>query len=248
MNTSQRNRSPEPLPDSSSTLAAPARIIDIPSAIARRREPDHEREYASRRSHEGAQERTHARTHEPGHPPLARLCDALDALFDACTHCPEPSAARFFARGIRVALAEAAADPAFLLPAQRIGSLDTYRRHLLAADPHGRYAVAALVWQPGQASPVHAHHTWCGYAVLDGELRETIFEWNGARQCASVARHHERAPGAVSFVRGGRGGIHRLGNDGEATAVSLHIYGVPGARLATHVNDVVRVADAPALA
>ena len=125
--------------------------------------------------------------------PLARLCDTLDAIFEACVHFPEPSDSTFFARSMRIALAEAAADPAFLTPAQREGSAETYRRHLLAADPHGRYAIAALVWQPRQASPVHAHHTWCGYAVLEGKLSETIFEWNGAQHCASASRTQARS-------------------------------------------------------
>jgi predicted metal-dependent enzyme (double-stranded beta helix superfamily) len=180
--------------------------------------------------------------------PLARLCDALDAIFAASAHWPEPSASSFFARSMRVALAQAAADPALLTAEQREGSEEKYRRHLLAADPHGRYAIAALVWQPQQASPVHGHHTWCGYAVLDGTLNETIFEWDGVRHCASATREQARQRGAVSFVRGGRGGIHQLGNRSDALAVSLHIYGVPGARIATHVNDVVQTAQAVALA
>jgi predicted metal-dependent enzyme (double-stranded beta helix superfamily) len=179
--------------------------------------------------------------------PLARLCDALDAIFDACVKFPEPSDSTFFARSMRLALAEAAADPALLSPVQREGSAENYRRHLLAADPHGRYAIAALVWQPQQASPVHAHHTWCGYAVIEGTLSETIFEWDGTQHCASATRTQARKQGAVSFVRGGRGAIHRLGNSSDATAVSLHIYGVPGAQIATHVNDVVHAADATML-
>ncbi|NPT45447.1 cysteine dioxygenase [Paraburkholderia sp. 1N] len=179
--------------------------------------------------------------------PLAHLCDALDAMFEACEKFPEPSDSTFFARSMRIALADAAANPELLAPAQREGSTENYRRHLLAADPHGRYAIAALVWQPGQASPVHAHHTWCGYAVIEGTLSETVFEWNGAQHCASATRTQARNTGAVSFVRGGRGGIHRLGNCSDAPAVSLHIYGVAGAQIATHVNDIVRAADAPAL-
>ena len=179
--------------------------------------------------------------------PLTSLCDTLDAIFEACVQFPEPSDSTFFARSMRIALAEAVADPALLTPAQREGSTEHYRRHLLAADPHGRYAIAALVWQPQQASPVHAHHTWCGYAVLDGTLSETVFEWNGAQHCASAARTQARKRGAVSFVRGGRGGIHRLGNGSDAPAVSLHIYGVSGAQISTHVNDVVRTANATAL-
>ena len=179
--------------------------------------------------------------------PLARLCDALDAIFEACVKFPEPSESTFFARSMRIVLAEAAAVPGLLTPTQREGSAEHYRRHLLAADPQGRYAVAALVWFPHQASPVHAHHTWCGYAVLDGTLSETVFEWNGAQHCAGATRTQARNRGAVSFVRGGRGGIHRLGNSSDAPAVSLHIYGVAGAQIATHVNDIVRSADVPAL-
>jgi predicted metal-dependent enzyme (double-stranded beta helix superfamily) len=180
--------------------------------------------------------------------PLACLCDALDAMFDACAHFPEPSDSTFFARSMRIALAHAAADPALLAPHQREGSEENYRRHLLAADPHGRYAIAALVWQPQQASPVHGHHTWCGYAVLDGTLNETVFEWSGSHHCASATRTHARKRGAVSFVRGGRGGIHQLANRTDTPAVSLHIYGVSGARIATHVNDVVTAANSTTLA
>ncbi|WP_323048230.1 cysteine dioxygenase family protein [Paraburkholderia sp.] len=167
-------------------------------------------------------------------------------MFEACAKFAEPSDSTFFARSMRIALAEAAANPDLLTPAQREGSVENYRRHLLAADPHGRYAIAALVWLPRQASPVHAHHTWCGYAVLHGMLSETVFEWNGALRCASATRTQARHAGAVSFVRGGRGGIHRLGNGSDAPAVSLHIYGVAGAQIATHVNDIVHAADAPA--
>ncbi|MFM0739837.1 cysteine dioxygenase family protein [Paraburkholderia xenovorans] len=180
--------------------------------------------------------------------PVAQLCDTLDAMFDACSTFPEPSDSSFFARNMRIALAQAAAHPALLSDAQREGSTENYRRHLLAADPHDRYAIAALVWLPQQASPVHAHHTWCGYAVVQGTLSETIFEWNGEQHCACATRTQARKRGAVSYVRRGRGGIHQLGNRSEQPAVSLHIYGVAGARIATHVNDIVRTADSPVLA
>ena len=145
---------------------------------------------------------------------------------------------------MRIALAQAVADPTLLKPGQREASLESYRRHLLAADPQGRYAIAALVWLPHQASPVHAHHTWCGYAVIDGALSETVFEWDDTQGCAIATRSQARTRGAVSFVRGGRGSIHRLGNSSDAPAVSLHVYGVPGAHIGTHVNDVVRAAPA----
>ncbi|MEQ5838087.1 cysteine dioxygenase family protein [Paraburkholderia acidicola] len=182
-------------------------------------------------------------------PAIARLTRALDAALAVRASTTDPAGCAAFASCVRAALAEAAADPALLSLAQRQGSLDRYRRHLLAADPCGRYAIAALVWHPGQASPVHAHHTWCGYAVVDGVLAETVYRWDVDAHCAVEARTQLRRRGAVSFTRAGHGGIHRLGNlaargtaSGEP-AVSLHLYGVTGAQIATHVNDIVRVDD-----
>lgn len=187
-------------------------------------------------------------------PAVARLCRALDAAFDHSDGTADPACRAAFASIVRAALAEAAADPALLSAAQREGHADTYRRHLLAADPHGRYALAALVWQPGQASPVHAHHTWCGYAVVAGTLAETVYAWDADTHCAIETRTRLRPAGAVSFTRAGHTGIHRLGNPAHADtdadahaspAVSLHLYGVCGTRIATHVNDIVRIGDVP---
>jgi hypothetical protein len=90
---------------------------------------------------------------------VARLCAALDAAFAACRTPEDPSRCPVFARDMRAALARAQADPALVTPAQREGCATRYQRHLIAACPQGRYAVAALVWLPGQASPIHAHHT-----------------------------------------------------------------------------------------
>jgi predicted metal-dependent enzyme (double-stranded beta helix superfamily) len=172
---------------------------------------------------------------------VAQLCDALDAAFEAGGGAADPSHYPAFVRGVRAALAEAAANETLLAPAQCEGSSECYRRHLLAADAAGRYAVVALVWHPGQASPVHGHHAWCGYAVLSGTLTETLYQWDESLGSAKPLRTHARVPGAVSYTRAGLGGIHRLGNAGPARAISLHVYGVAGDEVSTHVNDVVRV-------
>lgn len=173
---------------------------------------------------------------------VARLCAALDAAFEDCKTPDDPSRCARFARDMRAALTQALADPALVTPAQREGSAQSYRRHLIAADNRGRYTVASLVWQPGQASPIHAHHTWCGYAVLEGTLTETLYAWDDACQGAGLVRSHPRTSGAVSFGGRGRANIHRLGNGSGAQAVSLHVYGVPGEHIATRVNDVLALA------
>jgi 3-mercaptopropionate dioxygenase len=42
-------------------------------------------------------------------------------------------------------------------------SPDRYVRHLLhAAEDH---TILALVWRPGQMSPVHGHHSWCALGI-----------------------------------------------------------------------------------
>jgi predicted metal-dependent enzyme (double-stranded beta helix superfamily) len=170
--------------------------------------------------------------------PLAHLSHSLDA---AC--CLDP-ASPGFTPGVRAALAGLSREPGLLSRAQRESSPNGYTRHLLFADPLGRYAVAALVWQPGQMSPVHGHHTWCAYTVIEGALTETLFSWDTGTNHAIETRRHERVCGAVSVVGAGRGAIHRLGNASTATrtAVSIHVYGVTGAQISTHVNDLVRAA------
>ena len=170
--------------------------------------------------------------------PLARLSNVLDKA-----RCLNPASAAF-ALGVRAALDGLSKEAGFLSDAQREGGVDCYRRHLLLADPLGRYAVAALVWQDGQMSPVHGHHTWCAYTVIEGTLSETLFAWDANAHRAVQKRRHERACGAVSFVGAGRGTIHQLGNASSTghSAVSIHVYGVPGAKMSTHVNDLVMAA------
>ena len=52
-------------------------------------------------------------------------------------------------------------------------SPDRYMRHLLQAETE--YTILALVWRPGQMSPVHAHRTWCALGLHRGWMVETFF-------------------------------------------------------------------------
>jgi Predicted metal-dependent enzyme of the double-stranded beta helix superfamily len=120
-----------------------------------------------------------------------------------------------------------------------------YRRHILHADPGGRYTVVVLEWDPGQFSPVHAHHTWCGYAVVGGWLREDLYEWDARSDCARRSHSEARIPGQAQFSFAGHEYIHSLGNPGSAKAYSLHCYAVDGARVGTHVNRLLQQAGDP---
>jgi predicted metal-dependent enzyme (double-stranded beta helix superfamily) len=113
---------------------------------------------------------------------------------------------------------------------------DRYVRHLLHADAAGGYAVVALVWRPGQMSPVHAHRTWCAFGIHSGVLTETFY-----------APGDPPVPQATRLLGSGATGqgaadpdlIHRLANLSCRTAVSIHCYGVPFERFGADVNLVL---------
>jgi predicted metal-dependent enzyme (double-stranded beta helix superfamily) len=167
-------------------------------------------------------------------PALAALVEGVDA---ACTCADGSTADRIVA-----ALRQAAAQPGLLTPGQRTTQPGCYARHLLYCDPAGRFTIVAIVWAPDQFSPIHGHHTWCAYAVHDSTLEETVYAWDPAKGAARPVRTQLRPPGYGCFAPAGLDQIHRLGNSGARPAISIHVYGVEGERVATHVNRVVRMA------
>lgn len=142
----------------------------------------------------------------------------------------------FMAREIRAALRESVADNGWLPSERRRASHENYACHLLYGDPDGRFSILALVWDHGQMSSVHGHHTWCAVGVYSGELTESHY-----REAASAApvleRTVSRCAGTLSFDPA-RSGIHRLANDSGAVAVSLHVYGVAQEHISTRVNRI----------
>jgi predicted metal-dependent enzyme (double-stranded beta helix superfamily) len=113
---------------------------------------------------------------------------------------------------------------------------DRYVRHLLHSDPAAGYAVVALVWRPGQMSPVHAHRTWCAFGVHAGVLTESHYS-PGDPPVPSAAKL--LAPGATGHAPADPRLIHRLANLGCGTAISVHCYGVGYDRFGDGVNHVL---------
>lgn len=120
-------------------------------------------------------------------------------------------------------------------------SAQTYTRHLLYADPAGMFTVVALRWDPTQGSPVHAHYTWCAYRVLRGVLSESHFEYDRSIERAYLFNRVKRAAGQSVCGHGGMDFIHRLHNESDQTAVSIHVYGMDAARISSHVNRIMAV-------
>ena len=126
---------------------------------------------------------------------------------------------------------------------QRYGDPTKYRCHLLHAEPDGSFSVVALVWRPGQATPIHDHVTWCVFGVIQGaecEERYVLRDDGWLEQDGTSVN-------AIGDVAGlaPPGDIHRVRNAGAETAISLHIYGTDISRLDSSVR---RIYDLPVVA
>ena len=160
---------------------------------------------------------------------LQRLADGIGAAVAL--------SADDMARGIRAALHEATAGERWLPSERRRANHERYARHLLYGDPAGRFSILSLVWDHGQESPVHGHHTWCAVGVYDGILTETLYREQNDGQAPLQIGAEQRATGSLSFDPP-HSAIHRIGNASGAVAVSLHVYGVAADRISTGVNRV----------
>jgi len=133
--------------------------------------------------------------------------------------------------------------PEILTAEQRYGDPAGYRCHLLHGEPDGSFSVTALVWRPGQATPIHDHVTWCVFGVIQGAEHEEryVLRDDGwlEQDGASV-----NAIGEVAGLAP-PGDIHRVRNAGQETAISVHVYGTDIGRLGSSVR---RIYDLPVVA
>jgi predicted metal-dependent enzyme (double-stranded beta helix superfamily) len=134
-----------------------------------------------------------------------------------------------------------------LTPEQYAGDADTYRQHLLHAEPDGSFSLVALVWLPGQRTAVHDHVSWCVTGVHQGEEHERRYRLLPAEEAGTAARlvATEDVVNRTGEVCGFAppGDIHRVWNGCDDKAVSIHVYGADISRLGTSVR---RVYDLPA--
>ncbi len=111
------------------------------------------------------------------------------------------------------------------LPAEcRAAGEDTYRRHVLYADPLGRFTVLSVVWQPGQGTPVHGHTAWGAAGVYSGT--PSVANYRLARDgTVELACEAVCAPGDVTCVQPGIDYPHRVRNASDDVAITIHTYG-----------------------
>jgi 3-mercaptopropionate dioxygenase len=119
---------------------------------------------------------------------------------------------------------------------QRPGS-DSYRQHLLYVSPTRRLSVVALVWRPGQRTPIHDHIAWCIVGVYRGierEIRYRLVERDG-EHCLSPTSSVEAYPGHVEALVAPAEDIHCVTAGGDEKAISIHVYGADIERRGTSI-------------
>ncbi|MER7079073.1 Cysteine dioxygenase type I [Saccharopolyspora kobensis] len=123
--------------------------------------------------------------------------------------------------------------PDLLSPVQRVGDPDHYRQHVLHVESDGSFSIVALVWLPGQRTPVHDHISWCVTGVHEGVEHEQRYVLRGDHLVpAEQTTNH---PGEVCGFAP-PGDIHLVRNAGTVKAISIHVYGADIAVLGSSVR------------
>jgi len=126
-------------------------------------------------------------------------------------------------------------SPEILTAEQRTGDPGGYRSHALHTEPDGTFSIVALVWRPGQVTPIHDHVTWCVFGVIQGVEYEELFTLDEENECLVEAGSSANRTGDVSGFAP-PGDIHRVCNAGDRTAISIHIYGTDVSRVGSSVR------------
>ena len=160
-------------------------------------------------------------------PDLDRFISRAQAL---CECNPEPADCVVALAPLMLELAGKANS--FLEPRHFKSDAGGYSRNLVYDAPDGSLSLYALVWLPGQWTPVHDHGSWGVVAVLEGVLEERNYvrlsEDRGADEGIELARGGVilLGRGAVTSFVPNPDHIHMTGVPRDrARAVSLHLYG-----------------------
>lgn len=160
-------------------------------------------------------------------PPAFGLHDYIHSIEEVLDRRPSN---KIIIREVSLATKRLCADDRWLEERFRVGSADCYTRHLLHRDANNRFVVLALVWQPGQATPIHDHSCWGVMGILQNSLEEICFDRldDGKRPDFAEleqSRGTDVGRGSVAYLLPPFEEIHRIGNTSNAPTISLHVYG-----------------------
>jgi predicted metal-dependent enzyme (double-stranded beta helix superfamily) len=165
--------------------------------------------------------------------PIQEFIDEIERLHDS------EIGREALVAGVEARLSKLVWQPNLLWPDEREPWPDHYRSHLVAVAPSRRFSVVALVWLPGQTTPIHDHVSWCVVSVLEGLEAETRFHLrqgeDGSRWLASV----DEVPvtrGVTSALVPPDENIHMVRNAGDQLAISIHVYGADISVMGSSIN------------
>jgi predicted metal-dependent enzyme (double-stranded beta helix superfamily) len=154
---------------------------------------------------------------------LNALIQRLDSVVQPTVPTPQQ------VEGVRRALSDCLTTTGWLPDSCQHPVATGYARHLLHRASQDRFALVAMVWAPGQSTPIHDHGgVWCVEGVYAGKIMVTNYDPIGP--LVDGGCRFKRC-GAVESSVGGTGCLippveyHTIAAAGEGTAVTLHVYG-----------------------
>ena len=155
-------------------------------------------------------------------PPVARLAAELAGIHDSGVR------GRGFIRAAEPGLKRLLGSDSFLPPGATRPSDESYARHPLYRDPEERFVLAAMVWKPGQGTPIHDHDgAWGALGMMRGGL-EVVNYFADAEIAEGEITLRSDPPHAPTAGEGsavcGCADIHAVRNRRGDVAISIHVY------------------------
>ena len=151
---------------------------------------------------------------------------SLDALIDALRRVVNGRDEAAVASSVAEQLGRFLTRDDLLAPEQCEPDPAHYRQHVLHVEPDGSFSVVALVWLPGQVTPIHDHVSWCVVGVHRGQELETRYhpvDRDGETWLQAVDETVNPIGSVAALTP--PGDIHKVANGGDTLAISLHVYG-----------------------
>jgi len=152
------------------------------------------------------------------------LIEALDAAITGASTLDE------ITHSVRDTLSELILAGACTLPEDlRRPAADSYARRLIYACPHGRWTALAMIWGPGQGTPLHDHAgLWCVEGVLEGQIEVT--QYRLLEQSGTMLRFEAQGTELAGVGSAGRlippYDYHTIANaEPGGSSITIHVYG-----------------------
>lgn len=131
----------------------------------------------------------------------------------------------------------------FLKPEHFQSHPDHYARNAIFVDDNNVMSLYAIVWEPGQWTPIHDHGTWGVMGIYEGVLEECNYVRSDSESDAELnnidldfAEEVQLTANTVTSFVPRPEHIHKTGNpSADGRVVSLHLYG--NAMAGFHIYD-----------